>query len=439
MVAAASCSAERDAGGEPERCTTKQECSAGVCDLTAGTCVECLRTEDCRGDASCKDRRCVPRTRCGNTFDCPEGQVCGRSEGYCAECFGDADCSDGGCLNEVCRPHCESDKDCLEFEQLCDFARSLCVDCVTDGDCEQSEYCGNGACQPDVCSAGGTVCNPEGSAVLRCAANGSSELSEPCGFQELCVESGGAAECVPLVCFPGSFTCDADATEVVLCSEDGLTFEGVESCSDDDEVCIAGECVEPVCEAGEIVCSGKNILVCDATRTDVELIGVCSEGTYCEPTNGSCVPGACTPGDKVCTKDGVAICTAEASGFDELFLCGQDEGCLNGACVPIICEPGASFCDAGHVWQCNQFGTSNQVIETCGLDQYCDDDTAKCAPRVCEPGAQFCGDDGNARKCNTVGDGSSIATSCSESQVCVMKGGTASCASGGAGAGGEGG
>src|SRR5690349_10936670 len=122
LVAAGACSGASDGGkGEPERCTTQHECSAGICDPTAGICVECLRSEDCLGDAACKERQCVPRTRCENTFDCPENQVCGRSEGYCAPCFRDADCTDGGCVNEVCRPHCDSDKDCVELEQLCDF------------------------------------------------------------------------------------------------------------------------------------------------------------------------------------------------------------------------------------------------------------------------------------------------------------------------------
>jgi hypothetical protein len=225
----------------------------------------------------------------------------------------------------------------------------------------------------------------------------------------------------------------------VECSEDGLTLEPVEDCEEDDEVCIAGACSAPPCSAGETVCMGKNIFVCNETGTDLELSGMCGEGAYCDPETGGCVVGKCTPGETICAEGGVAICKASASGFADAVPCGEGEGCLMGACALIVCEASTRFCTAGHLFLCNDTGTTFEIAQTCGLDQYCDEDTAKCAQRVCEPGAQFCGDDGNARKCNSLGNGSTVATTCADSQVCEMKGGTASCVSGEGGAGGDGG
>ncbi len=146
-----------DRGDAAAPCRTGADCSTGVCDLTARSCVECVRNIDCSDDASCKEKVCVPRTARQNTLDCPEGDVCGRSEGYCAQCFRDDDCADGGCVNEECRPHCMSDKGLRKVEQLCDLSGTCASTASSTVTVERATTAARACASPTPASQGGLV------------------------------------------------------------------------------------------------------------------------------------------------------------------------------------------------------------------------------------------------------------------------------------------
>jgi hypothetical protein len=462
LVVACSAATERD-GGAPVPCETVEDCSTGVCDPTAKTCVECLRDSDCSDEDSCKGRQCVERTRCENTLACPNGQVCGREEGYCAECFRDSDCVDGACVNEECRPRCVSDKDCAELGRLCDFARNACVDCIDDGDCPASEFCGNGACRPDECVPGATRC-AENDVVAFCASNGSFAPGEFCS-PGICTENDGIAWCLSMICVPHSAFCDEDGARAMRCSDDGLEVDVLEDCQADDRVCIAGECTEPVCDPGQRVCDGRRILECNPIGARLDVVDACADGFYCDPEIASCVAGKCTPGEKACSSGGVVTCSLDGSAFEGRVACEGDQVCLEGACVPEVCEAETSFCHGGHPWECDDSGKVTGRADTCTSVEYCDDETASCKTKVCtensntcvgnavrtcdalgssytdedcgsesacvagecrqkicEPNTYYCGEDGNPYECYAEGSSAIQLDTCSEFEICKVNG-----------------
>ncbi len=79
------------------------------------------------------------------------------------------------------------------------------------------------------------------------------------------------------------------------CSDDGLDVDVLEDCQADDQVCVAGECTEPVCSVGELVCIGRSLYECNAIGAKFDLVSTCVEGSYCDPTTAACAPGKCTP------------------------------------------------------------------------------------------------------------------------------------------------
>lgn len=266
------------------------------------------------------------------------------------------------------------------------------------------------------------------------------------------------------------------------CSDDGLDSDVLEDCQADDEVCVAGECSEPICNSGEQVCIGRSLYECNAIGAKFDRVSTCVDGSYCDPEIAACAPGKCQPNHKVCSQGGVVTCNVDGTAYENLVECGEDEACELGFCVSQRCEAGTSFCQDGHPFICDATGTVKEQADTCGGFEYCDAEDASCKPmvcmpqsetcvdntlrrcnalgssytdqdcaedicqdgfcwpKICEPGTYYCSEDGNAHQCYGDGTSAIVIESCTEFEECEVSadGSSASCVSvwGAGGAGG---
>jgi hypothetical protein len=114
-------------------CRTSLDCvgasnNRGICDTTAGQCVECVAAADCDVNHDCTSNRCVAFTPCKNSLDCTRVGVCDTQVGRCVECVADADCDAGKrCSGSACRTACTSDRQCTPQGLLCDRTLGLCM------------------------------------------------------------------------------------------------------------------------------------------------------------------------------------------------------------------------------------------------------------------------------------------------------------------------
>lgn len=129
-----------------------------VCDEANDTCVECLTDDNCTDNATpfCVSNVCV---ECRNSADCDNGLFCDGAE-YCEDdgaCYdGEPPCDDNGtmalCNEELDQcAECLDEGDCLgdNSTPLCDGV--MCVQCLTDTDCDNGTVCREAECTADLC------------------------------------------------------------------------------------------------------------------------------------------------------------------------------------------------------------------------------------------------------------------------------------------------
>lgn len=234
-------------------CTANADCASAatgpVCDVTRGRCVACDTAADCaKPDSSlCTNQQCVPVTPCTNSLGCTAPTpVCDTSTapGHCVACTTSEDCVASGtgltCANSQCVPSCTSSDTCTGG-LLCNTSGStgFCAECAADADCAASEFCSNGTCTADVCTAGIdqacleggiALCNASGSgfsAPEACAAGKSCSVSNSratCGAAVSgCANNPGtAAPCTEIPAFTGTQTVDAKGDD--FCSVPAFEF-----------------------------------------------------------------------------------------------------------------------------------------------------------------------------------------------------------------------
>ncbi|HEY3234156.1 MAG TPA: hypothetical protein VGJ84_05540 [Polyangiaceae bacterium] len=83
---------------------------------------------------------------------------------------------------------CASDKDCASLGQLCDRTNGYCAECLKDVDCPVSSYCDTGKCAAKVCAPQTSLCVR--AALLTCDSHGAGYSSVECSNG--CSETGGA-------------------------------------------------------------------------------------------------------------------------------------------------------------------------------------------------------------------------------------------------------
>jgi Cys-rich repeat protein len=130
-------------------CSTQAQCvdaGASLCNVDAGTCVQCLSNADCSGSTPhCLAGKCVS---CTTDADCSSGMVCNMHIPRCAtQCTsGGAQCNGRPCATDYgyC-VECLQNLDCTNASLPYCYeppAIGLCVQCLTNADCKGNQFCG---------------------------------------------------------------------------------------------------------------------------------------------------------------------------------------------------------------------------------------------------------------------------------------------------------
>ncbi len=319
----------------PDNCP--QDC-ARACDPGAKECLGTL-ARVCRADGAEWD-----------AFNCADiGLVCGGGECVAPNICGNKVC-DGTETHDSCPSDCGT---------VCQPSGTRCsgntlytcngtgseetpTDCAADG-----EVCAAGACRPaDICGN------------LRCEAGESESCPADC-----------ASECGNRVCENGETnSCPGDC---VVCGDRVCGFGELQTCPQDCGICIPSE----------RQCLGRTLRVCNANGTafdDFECAAfdqVCAAGNCVEPN--VCGNGACEIGEdeSSCPDDCAVICgDGQCTGGETFTSCSPD------------CEPtcGDDSCQGTEV----RATCPDDCLETCG-NNVCDpaEDRDNC-PRDCG----YCGD-----------------------------------------------
>ena len=206
---------------------------------------------------------------------------------------------------------CSNDSHCGAFGMVCDLATGLCVECLTDQNCPQEQFCLDHTCVDDVCKPGETRCygKPQ---VAMCAANGGAWLPSDCPAGQLCLDG----KCRKPPCKPGAKHCDG--TVVMRCADDGSGAVPDEDCADTQQICVLGVCKPNGCTKGAIACADEDTaLVCTDPKKGFQSQD-CDDGDPC--TFDLCKTGVgCTHPPK---PDGMA--------------CGSDTWCMAGQCTNVV-------------------------------------------------------------------------------------------------------
>jgi|GEM_PF-1110100 len=192
---------------------------------------------------------------------------------------------------------CVKDSDCLVGYQ-CLFGK--CIAQSVDGDEtevadeEEPPVDGDDESDPEPevdeqeaesCFNGQQQC--QDNAVMYCN-QGTWEVQQDCGDEELCVPNADAAACYPLVCEANSAICADDGQSITICNENGTQFT-TETCAE----CTDGNCVPRVCNEGDTRCVSGNTGVMEScnesgtewVQTPCQSNEICSYGeclTKCE-------------------------------------------------------------------------------------------------------------------------------------------------------------
>jgi len=210
-------------------CTSDDDCEdpTPYCNISNGTCVECMETGHCDDDNECttdscnanlcnnddvaNETSCTDGTCCSGTCDTTTGntdyatdcrsepicvgnsweyvaanetELCGGSEcmqcesGVCdylndSRCSSGEICDDGTCVEEVLI-NCTSDDDCSGNTPYCDTSIGNCVECESASDCNDHNDCTEDLCLSGGCTNSdkedGTTCSPCSTSECECSA-----------------------------------------------------------------------------------------------------------------------------------------------------------------------------------------------------------------------------------------------------------------------------
>ena len=110
------------------------------------------------------------------------------------------------------------------------------------------------------------------------------EITEDTDGEEAVEEMEPEPELEPEpICTPGERSCYTDK-KLEVCSDDGLQWNRV--WCEGDAVCLENRCIDLLCQPDERLCTGKTIIQCDGTGTEVSIAETCD-------TRSICVDGYC--------------------------------------------------------------------------------------------------------------------------------------------------
>jgi hypothetical protein len=259
-------------------------------------------------------------------------------------------------------------------------------------DCSNTKQaCYGGKCREVACTNGEKLCD-HGSVYL-CSHNGTDiSLLSTCRTDEVC--DGDMSACRARLCEPGKVSCDG--TRVQTCNAYGSAWlPGAVECATDGRVCVSGSSRKQVCAASRRYCQDGNAYECDATGTISTLRQTCNAQSEHCTSSGYCATNDCKAGEKLCVGNVVKVCNADGSLPTDGTVCGDNQICDSAQCKDRPCEPGALFCKGADVYQCN-FGSNSPffyLAQSCSPDTVCkplSTYNATCMPLPCSPGSQTC-------------------------------------------------
>lgn len=310
-----------------DRVVTCNSAGSGYVDSTAIDCA--AQGQVCRA-AKCETQLCTPGRECvGKTlYECAADGFSRRTLDTCAY---NETCSVayGACIKQLCTPG----------QPACFGERA--GTCSTDGvellpgsqDCTVLGLrCGSGACKPQICDPalfGECV----GSTAYRCEAHGTElNFSNTCAYYQYCLNG----RCYSDACTANSRSCDGE--EVVTCALDGSGWTPTgPDCALSDQVCLGGSCRARVCDPAQpYTCDGERRVVCNYNGSSTTTYTLpCVAPFRCTVGQALCTLDVCTPNAPACDGQRATLCSADGA----MFLPGGTQcaaSCAGGACVPAL-------------------------------------------------------------------------------------------------------
>lgn len=331
------------------QCAPGEACAGGACVAAPSASTgSCHLASECTADQLCREGYCVSACT-SNERTCVASavlRVCSEvgSDPEITQCPVGSECRSGECVG-TCVPNARS----------CSSSH-VARECRADGSgyidlpCTEGRYCEEGRCVGDPyseCFAGYAACK-DFSTALVCKKDGSGYESKPCAPGTFCADG----QCWGPVCAAGASEClSSDISKspgMLVCDDDGASYtvkfcKGKELCLH-DYYSTYGQCYEPPCALGEVVCgdpenpgSMPNRLsrcetLSDSTRGWVAF--ACDAPATCKEIDGRarCVH-PCVPGEQRCGDDVSGIDTCDQNGNWVVVPCDSDAG--TPACVRV--------------------------------------------------------------------------------------------------------
>lgn len=307
-----------------------------------------LDEEPCLTDELCNRGICIPRECEANTQDCAGVRVfttCNDAgdDSVTDACEEGFYCLDGGdtisCEPQTCEPGARRCLDDGETVEICDDLGSGFTETIV---CEDNQFCSDGFCSAQVCIPDSTFCVGDFS-IATCNDRGSAFETVPCADSAYCEEAAVTAECLEQICEPDAGRCVEGLYDVIeLCDERGAEF--VRADCGAFTACEGGECLDVVCDAGEVTCpTDFSSSTCLDSGTGF-FVADCPGGTFCDNGVG-CTEQVCLPESHFCDGDDRMRCDEIGSAASSVETC--EFGCSDGACRPSICGDGILSIDDG--------------------------------------------------------------------------------------------
>ncbi len=334
------CGADGVCAHDP-KCTAPQVCCDGVCG-------QCCSKADCDDQIDCTDDECFAGF-CTNTPG-----TCPNQTDYCSptgcvpreECTTDADCADtdpctvDSCVNHLCsHPSCPGGGTCCPGQG--------CGSCCSDSQCGSTDPCNPSTCGADLKCSTSSLCGKG----ERCcpSADGTAAACGECCEASDCPDDG--VSCTVEKCKAGAggkLGCSSEP-DASLCMS-GQTCDPVKGCSS-NQCSTASDCAAP------LACQTVN---CNNGKCEYANVS-CSHGQTCCPNTGKCE--ACCS-NKQCTSTSAPLCCAATGTCAE---CCQNSDCAVVTTLALPLDGGTTECS---VPVCNE-GTCTTKTEQCPLNERC--------------------------------------------------------------------